>query len=479
MDECREIDVGKVLAEVCLHAKFPSVDEIYEVIASLNNDERFSISIAGYSRKGAPLHHIKFGKGRVKVLFLGYPHVDEPIGGLTIISLISLLRNGCKELVEKDVEWNIIPCIDPDGVRLNEGWFEPPFSLKKFMRNFHKQNSKDQVDGGFPIQYKNLLLNAPASIEVEALAGVINDVKPDFFFSLHNAMIGGGYFYLNHDIDDKYKKNLISLLVDYGVHAQINPTVDTKIYGDSVFKLLGCRGWYDLFELHTDDPSNYIHGATSYEYLESIAPGATTFLAEVPYMSYAGMGSEELTNDNLKQLMLRADTECKYIKSIILQEWGEVKHEVNTASPFFQKVHPHIEHGLVALHEALSEFPLNTTQSILQNSALNRVATIAEKFKVCVRIPYAVLCHNYAFLRLLKDSVQSPNIESVINRLEFVFEKALEDILTHIDPQDLSDLDINKLVKVQLGSGLTVLNSVLANKTSPSNQIVQCECSAE
>jgi len=64
----------------------------------------------------------------------------------------------------------------------------------------------------------------------------------------------------------------------------------------------------------------------------------------------------------------------------------------------------------------------------------------------------------------LKDSRQSPNVIAAIKRLECIFEGAYSDIDEHAKLYGFEIIDINTLVKVQLASGLIVLNSILEKR---------------
>ena len=140
------IDVTQVLRSVPPFDRFRSVAELWALAESLRADSAgFHVEVAGASARGRPIHHVRFGTGRLKVLLVGFPHCDEPIGGLTVFSLLTLLRDRHPGLAEADVEWHVVPCIDPDGALLNEGWSQQPFTLGNYMRHFHKQQLRDQV----------------------------------------------------------------------------------------------------------------------------------------------------------------------------------------------------------------------------------------------------------------------------------------------------------------------------------------------
>ena len=246
---------------------------------------------------------------------------------------------------------------------------------------------------------------------------------------------------------------------------QLKYVLDIEEYGDAVFKLPNIGEWYDRLEPLVDDPSEIINGGgTSADYLRDIDIDTITFISELPYMIYSDKEQGEVTTDNLRQLMLRVDANSKFLKSVILEEWERVASDLNQKSPFYKKVLPYIVHGKKNLQECLPEFPIHTIRSILFDASLNRLALKSEKFMYCVRGPYAVLCHNYEFVRLLHDSEQTPEVKASIERLELLFDTALDEIIEHIAPSDLNILSVNTLVKVQLSSGLIVLNAILENK---------------
>jgi hypothetical protein len=67
----------------------------------------------------------------------------------------------------------------------------------------------------------------------------------------------------------------------------------------------------------------------------------------------------------------------------------------------------------------------------------------------------------YQLVRLLKASPQTALVRQSTVRLERAFDEALADIGRHVDFDAFQVIDCDTLAKVQLGSGLIVLNSLL------------------
>src|SRR5258708_5528075 len=121
--------IADVLSGIPHFERFYSVDELAMLAESLRSDSaQFDVQVAGTSANDLPIHHCRFGAGRSKALFVGFIPPAEPIGGLTIASLLTLWQREHKSLRDADVEWHVVPCIDPDGAKLNEGWSQQEFT---------------------------------------------------------------------------------------------------------------------------------------------------------------------------------------------------------------------------------------------------------------------------------------------------------------------------------------------------------------
>ena len=75
--------------------------------------------------------------------------------------------------------WNIVKCIDPDGTRLNEGWFKGPFTVTNYAKNFYRPGGTQQAEWTFPVEYKNYSFFSPIA-ETQALMTAITALKPVF-----------------------------------------------------------------------------------------------------------------------------------------------------------------------------------------------------------------------------------------------------------------------------------------------------------
>lgn len=460
------IDVSNVLRQVPHFETFCSVAKLRKLVESLRGDSRFHIQTLGESVGGEPIHHVRFGSGSLKALVVGGPHAMEPIGSLTVFSLLTLLHQRNRTLLDADIEWHVVPCIDPDGAVLNEGWTQAPFTFENYVKNFYLQSTADMVDTSFPIKHKRLVWEQP-SREAALLKGLIDRVLPDFYYGLHNAWIGGAFYFISRDIDHEYHRELYSLLERHGVAVQRRPLWKEVCaqYGEGIVEMIDVTKHYDYVERTTPNPENVVrYGASSRYYLTSIKPEALTFVTEMGYIRHPGDESEKDTGQNLRKFQLRLDADNKYLGAILLEEWEKVKGQVDPRSPFYRAIvggiaFPLDKERLMEGGMPLSWYP---TRDLLFNSAYDKVMTEGDRFNACMINSGACFPRlAYQLVRLLQASPQSVQVRQSIVRLERAFDEALADIGRHVDFDAFEVIDCDTLAKVQLGSGLIVLNSML------------------
>lgn len=456
-----------VLGDVPKFRKFCSVAELHRLVEEVRHGSAANyVKTVGQSRQGRPIHHVSFGKGAIKALFVAYPHCSEPVGGLTVFALLTLLKERNASLMCSDVEWHIVPCIDPDGAVLNEEWSQYDFEMERHMRGFHKQEPRDQVELSFPIQYKRLRF-AQSVPEGRVLQRVLNEVRPDFYYSLHNAWSGGAYFLLSRDIGAACYREFYSLLDTYGIVLQRSPAHQECVtkFSEGIFELATTRMIYDSMEKSSAAPEEAIHyGACSWEYLADIKGDALSFLMELPYVRHPNDVSEENTGQSLRQCKLLTDADSKYVAATILEEWAKVGEDLNKSSPFYTKIF----NGLVEVRERLCEgLPSSPykTRDVLFNAAYSRTMTEADRLNENM-LWFYLLCNLYEFVRLLRDSRQTSAVKASIGRFEAIFESALRKLEADVSAEQFEVIDYDSLAQVQLGSGLIAINSLLCKRAA-------------
>lgn len=463
------IDIVRALASTPHFERFLSVAELDAITARLARDPAFDVARIGTSPGGRDVHRIRFGTGPVKALFVGFPHCKEPIGSLTVAALLHLLETRDPSIMAAPVEWTIIPCIDPDGAVLNEGWSLQPLDLKRYMRNFYVQPLTGQVDGSFPVRHKRLAWDKP-SPEAAILRDQLDAVRPDFYFPLHNAWVGGAFFYLSRPIGAEAYEAIYTMLASEGFPLQARPMWQgvCEQYSPGILQAWTIRLNYDYLETRMADPQDALaFGTQSWDYLATIKPDAVSFAAELGYMLHPGDGSETETGESLRAFKLHIDVQSKLLAVALVEEWEKVADEVDTANPIYAAV---IGGGVIPDRPGIERggrpIAMQPTADFLFNPIYDRPMKEGDRFQTCmVESGFWFLCHSYQLVRLLKASSQTTGVVSAIARLEGAFDEALAGIERFIEFGAFEPVAFDTLGHVQLGSGLAVLNAVIAERS--------------
>lgn len=180
--------------------RFPSVDALHaepDVLAAAHPD-LVSVRRIGTARSGEPLRVLTVGEGPVDAVVIGGPHPNEPVGGLTVCVLAALLCRDAGLRAELGYRWHLVPCADPDGARLNEGWFGRPGDRRAYAEHFYRPDPVEQVEWTFPLSGEEYRFDRTLP-ETAALMRLMDDVEPSLVCSLHNGEHQGVFFYLNRD----------------------------------------------------------------------------------------------------------------------------------------------------------------------------------------------------------------------------------------------------------------------------------------
>ncbi|MEU2280817.1 M14 family zinc carboxypeptidase [Streptomyces sp. NPDC013178] len=148
----------------------------------------------GVSRAGTPLWLLSVGHGARQALVVAGPHANEPVGGATVLWLAERVLADPRLTEGADTTWNLLLCLDPDGLRRNEGWLSGPYTLGRYFRRFFRP--------GFLEQPEWLPEGAAAATlpETRALLGLQDELKPFFQCSLHGVDVGGAFVELTRDL---------------------------------------------------------------------------------------------------------------------------------------------------------------------------------------------------------------------------------------------------------------------------------------
>ena len=443
-------DIVSILKYVPDYKFFYAVDELKASSHHLVEKYPNVIEILpiGNSRQGDTIEALKIGNGPRQALLFALPHPNEPIGSMMLEYFSFRLTEDNTLRESLGYTWYLIKCIDPDGTRLNEGWFRGPFSIENYARHHYRPPSFQQIEWTFPVDYKTLSFHKPLP-ETQALMSLIEQIKPDFIFSLHNSGFGGAYFYITEEAPPLYKAfhDLVASQ-DLPLHLGEPEIPYVPIYADAIFKMTGTTEEYDYLQQNTDtDPAEIIkHGTDNFDYARRYC-NPFGLVCEVPYFY------NPMIHDTSPSDMIRRDAILKGIKqdrddiNSLLEQYSIIKDSLSVPSPFraFIEEILRVYHRNLDAEENWAKTDAKTAQ----------VATIAEKFDSTVIRKFYHLFIFGMFVRMLDAQTattgESPILTTVRKTMQNVFETRSSELETELD---YTVIPIQKLVRLQLGGAL-------------------------
>jgi hypothetical protein len=420
---------------------FLTVDELNAQLENFSTKKIIEMVKIGESDAGEPIHCAVMGKGKKSVLFFGFPHPNEPFGSLSCIELIKLVA-GDKELSNK-FTWYIIPCSDPDGARLNEGWFKGKFTIRKYVYNYYRSGPGKSTEWSFPTNYKGFRFsNQPKS--VTALAALIRKVKPEFVYPAYDSgLSGGAYFFITDPMPEKYYDEIFELCKSLSIplHMGEKEMEFIEVFRKPVYKSFGFSDYYKYYKSKDRSILSTI-GEASEMYAKRMNPKAFCLLAEVPYAYDPRIMNTSISAES-KHDILKEALPLQYGFMHLLDEVYKSKC-VNKNSVFY----PSFKHyyNLRKIGFKLYKKKLK----VLRGGS----CTVAEEFSEKMDNVVKATARLGMVSRLLSDSGQSPEI----TRFKKSMSTEIESRLAYLDKcSDYTFFPIKTLIQLQLGLLLLTL----------------------
>jgi len=433
-----------IIEEVPDYKTFYTIDELKASSEKLAQKYPLKVKVSkiGKSRKGEEIKALRIGKGRKTALLFGFPHPNEPIGSMTLEYLSWRLAED-RALDKLDFTWYIVKCIDPDGARLNEGWFKGPFTPLNYALNYYRPPGYQQIEWTFPIKYKTLVWDKPIP-ETRALMRIMEDVKPQFMYSLHNSGFGGVYFYVSSRCKPLYQKfQNLAKKEKLPLHLGEPEAPYMKKLAEAIFKMPTSVERYDFLKKHTKkDPAKIInYGTSSDDYARRVA-GSFTLVCEMPYYYDPKIGDTSESDVIRKEAVLHSIKLAEERYNFIKEKYSEVKsglREHEDKKPFVDAIEDSLKRfpDVIAAHKHWAK----------TDPELKRKATVAEKFDSYVISRFYDLLSLSMLYRCVKNT-NNDKVEMEVLQCVKKWNEKLEKQLTY------KVIPIKSLVRVQLGSAL-------------------------
>ncbi|GAA2841183.1 M14 family zinc carboxypeptidase [Kribbella solani] len=429
---------------------FPGVDEINTRLDALaaKHPDLVTRRRIGTSRLGDPITMYSIGDGPDQALMYAGVHPNEPIGFWTAIHLAEEL---CADPdLRASCRWNIIGCIDPDGTRLNEGWFDGPFNRVHYSAHFHRPAPAEQVEWSFPFQYKDAYFDRVMP-ETLALMRVIDELKPVVAVSLHNTELGGVYYYVTAELDG-FVEELHAIAASFGLPLDLGEaeTPAVRQLGPAVFEMISAQANYDYAEklgVPTPDQSGDSSAAYAGRH------GTISLVAELPYWTHPSADDQ-------------SETDASYGK-LLDDAADELDGNLQAMNEIFEQARPYLSddsqlvRGIAAFLPYLLRRPERDRRRAAEVDA-NRPATVAEAFGLPDTNRMYRLRFGGMLLRAIEGEIARGSASAALHpparRMRALYSDWQDEAAT-LDAQ-LRTIPIKDLVGVQYAAALALLDAV-------------------
>lgn len=443
-------NLNSILDAVPDYRVFLTVDELKASSRRLaaRHPETVQVLQVGSSRRGETIEALKIGKGARTALLFAMPHPNEPIGSMMLEALSARLAEDRSLCDAMGYTWYLIKCIDPDGTRLNEGWFRGPFSVSNYARHYYRPPAFEQVEWTFPIDYETLHFDTPMP-ETQTLMRLIEETRPDFVFSLHNSGFGGAYFYVSEEAPSLYEEfYTVVASQDLPLHMGEPEMPYAVTYAQAVYAFPPIAAMYDFLKEQTGkDPAEILKGGTSsIDYARRYCD-PFGLVCELPYFHNVAIHDTSPSDMVRREAILQGTEQDRSDLEMLQAQYADVAGALTVPSPF-----------RVSIEETLRTWPdrLAAHENWARTDPeTERLATVAEKLDNLVIGRFYRLLSLGMFVRMLGAQIAATGASSVLDgalaRAEGLLEahsRALESDL------DYSVIPIQRLVRVQLGSAL-------------------------
>ncbi|WP_261165173.1 M14 family zinc carboxypeptidase [Microbacterium sp. Marseille-Q6965] len=438
-----------------LHA-FPGVDEIRGTADRLaaGHADRITRTVIGTSRLGEEIVDYAVGEGPA-ILVIGGVHPNEPIGFHTALELLRDLAEGRGPAARIDARWHVVPCIDPDGTRLNEGWFTAPGDRVSYGRDFYRPAPLEQVEWSFPLDHRGIVWDSPIP-ETAALMSLMDATRPALVVGLHNAELGGVYYYASPDLAEAFPA-LHAIPAHLGLPLDLGEPEFAGIdpLADAVFPALTARDMIDVLLSEGIDPAPHVTAAGTADHARDL--GASAFVAELPYWSHPAADDTTPAGISYADALRRKADALDEVGAVLLAA-------VETAEP-----HLVIDSQLRRAAVQFARFLAGAGDEPRHRAGLpasQREATVAEVFSNEDHVRMFQLRFGSMLARTLRAEIAAGTARPAVRAALAELEPHLDAwyAAAHAEQRDLRVIPIERLVGVQLGTMLAAAHSAVARR---------------
>ena len=450
------IDIEQALQRVPDFDRFYTLDELLERARNVAREhpDVADYQVVGHSTDGEEIPLVRIGDGPTRVILFAFPHPNEPIGAMLVHFLLEELVTN--EELRRGRTWFLLPSVDPDGTRLNEGWFAGPYTIRNYARHFYRPPSAEQVEWTFPIDYKDLHFDHPLP-ETRALMRAFDIARPHLAYSLHNAGFGGVYYYVSENLEDVVDEfhaipRRRGLALSLG-EAEM-PWAET--FAPAIYRSGSIRDAYDYHETYGDgSPGEVIQGGgSSVDYLASMdLPDGppVSLITELPYFQCAQISDQSPTARSRRDVLLEGVAQARATTNAMKEILDRIAPEMTLDTRPYRAVSAFTE-------QALDSFG-SKERWAREADGMDVPATVAQETdELYVGSFYRLLIASMLrrALEEQREATPSPTLDAAASDLERLLEEWAARLESGLDYEAIP---IRTSVEVQYGALLAVLGS--------------------
>ncbi len=442
-----------VLDGVPNYTRFLQVREIDRIVKSIAELPGVESRVIGKTMFGEPITALEIGEGRKTAVMIGVPHSDEPLGSLGAIYFARWLATH-PEHEYLGWRWVIIPVLERDGMKLNEGWFNNHGTYSAMVKSYFRAPTEDQYEWTFPIKYLDYQWNKSRP-ETLAITKLLEKERPELLFGMHHCGFHDAYYYLSEDIPEVYpelrklSKELRIPLSDKSPDVPFGQAFEPGFY-----KMYGLRDYIDHYKKTRPDYLTTLErGACSDEWYQREI-GGFSFNCEVPMYRSQSFQDPLLSKQSFKE--------------VVNTRFARSRNMVKQAAQFFDTLKPHSKLADPVLYESAKKHLANAKLSLKQEekdaaAAEDRPATNAEVFEIGIMEDLFDLFFLGQIWRVAESICMAGGPIEVCNAMDMVDidiktrEKSIR------EAGKFYKIPIRSAVKLQLGS-LVIIADALKNK---------------
>jgi hypothetical protein len=329
-----------VVAGVPEYDAFPPLADLDACVDTLAGVGGVGVWTAGRSRAGRPIRCLEIPGGPLHATLVGLPHPEEPVGALMLQYLLPLLAGGLAE--ELGFGFSVVMAGDPDGLVLNEPWFDEPYDLGGYLRRVYRPPLADQFEWTFPIEYKRYGFLRPLP-EARAVMDVVHRAPVDLYMCLHDSTFSGGYFYLSA-ADAQLQGDLAAAMAAARLPLHCGepevPYLQTLSHG--VFRAFSLADDYDYYEMYGADPAALLTSGTSSDAYAEATWGCFTLVAETPHFTTSRIADRRPAGVSRGEARLDGLGETRELAGWLHERFVEAASRLTVESPWQRTVQAYL-----------------------------------------------------------------------------------------------------------------------------------------